>query len=383
MMTSATTRLWATGQRLAALSLLTLCCLCGQVLAGAQAASRPLLDIVDIQGIRDNQLVGYGLVVGLPGSGDKAQVKFAAQSLNNMLKQFGVQLDETTLPKSKNVAAVAVQATLPPMGSPGQAIDVTIMSLGDAKSLHGGSLMLTPLRGVDGKVYALAQGNLVVGGIKAEGQNGSSVTVNVPTAGIIPGGAIIERSVESLQQEADLVLNLKKPNHKTARNVVKAINDMFGPKVARAENWAKLVVSAPRDADSRNTFMAMLQDIRVDEGSQRPRVVFNSRTGTVVISDEVRVKRAAVSHGNLTITISEQEGAIQPLPFSQGRTVPTQSSGVDVSQQNANMMVWPEGTSLDTIVQAVNSLGATPTELMSILLALDKAGALDADVVVI
>lgn len=358
---------------------LVACCSSALVMA----APRPLLDIVDIQGVRDNQLVGYGLVVGLPGSGDKAQVKFAAQSLNNMLKQFGVQLDESNLPKSKNVAAVAIQATLPPMAGAGQAIDVTVTSLGDAKSLHGGSLMLTPLRGVDGKVYALAQGNLVVGGIKAEGQNGSSVTVNVPTAGIIPGGAIIERSVDSLQQSPDLVLHLKKPNYKTARNVVTAINNTFGPSVAKAENWSKLVVSAPLDPDNRTTFMAMLQDLTVEEGSQRPRVVFNSRTGTVVINDLVRVKRAAVSHGNLTITISEQQGAIQPLPFSQGETVPVQNSGVDVTQQNANMLLWPEGTSLDTIVQAVNSLGATPTELMSILLALDKAGALDADLVVI
>src|SRR5690606_27645435 len=163
-------------------------------------AARPLLDLVDIQGVRDNQLVGYGLVVGLPGSGDKAQIKFAAQSLKNMLKQFGVQLDESSLPKSKNVAAVAVTATLPANASPGQTLDVTIMSLGDAKSLHGGSLMLTPLRGVDGKVYALAQGNLVVGGLNATGQSGSSVTVNVPTAGIIPSGAIVERSVAQLYQ---------------------------------------------------------------------------------------------------------------------------------------------------------------------------------------
>lgn len=347
------------------------------------ASSRPLLDIVDIQGVRENQLVGYGLVVGLPGSGDKAQVKFAAQSLNNMLQQFGVQLDENSLPKSKNIAAVAVQATLPAMVGVGQSIDVTVTSLGDAKSLSGGSLMLTPLRGVDGKVYALAQGNLVVGGIQAEGQDGSSVMVNVPTAGIIPGGAIVERSVETLESGSDLVLNLKKPNYKTVRNVVNALNETFGPHVARAENWSKLVVSAPLNPDSRMTFMAMLQDILVEEGSERPRVVFNSRTGTVVINNEVRVKRAAVSHGSLTITIAEQQGAVQPLPFSQGKTVPTQNSGVDVTQQNANMLLWPEGTSLDTIVQAVNSLGATPTELMSILLALDKAGALDADVVVL
>lgn len=346
--------------------------------------SRPLLDLVDVQGVRDNQLVGYGLVVGLPGSGDKTQIRFAAQSLNNMLKQFGVQLDESNLPKSKNVAAVAVQATLPPMSSPGQTIDVTIMSLGDAKSLHGGSLMLTPLRGVDGKVYALAQGNLVVGGINATGQSGSSVTVNVPTAGLIPNGAIVERSVNDMfQQQPEIILNLKQPNYQTARNIVNAINEVFGPQVAKAESWGKLVLSAPVDPNSRNTFMSMLQDVTVKEGSQRPRVVFNSRTGTVVMNDLVRVKRAAVSHGNLTITITEQQGAIQPLPFSQGTTVPVQDSSVNVDQQKSNMMLWPEGTSLDNIVEAINSLGATPAELMSILIALDNAGALEADLLVI
>ncbi|MDX3774320.1 flagellar basal body P-ring protein FlgI [Chromatiaceae bacterium AAb-1] len=351
---------------------------------GVSAATRPLLDIVDVQGVRENQLVGYGLVVGLPGSGDKTQVRFAAQSLNNMLKQFGVQLDENTLPRSKNVAAVAVQATLPPMSSPGQTIDVTIMSLGDAKSLQGGSLMLTPLRGVDGKVYALAQGNLVVGGLNATGQSGSSVTVNIPTAGIIPNGAIVERSVNDIyQQYPEVILNLKKPNYQTARNVVTAVNDVFGPQVAKAENAGKLILSAPTDPDSRTMFMSMLQDIQVTEGSQRPRVVFNSRTGTVVMNNIVRVKRAAVSHGNLTITIAEQQGAIQPLPFSQGQTVRTQDSSIDVEQQKANMMLWPEGTSLDSIVDAINSLGATPAELMSILIALDNAGALDADLLVI
>ncbi|WP_275692733.1 flagellar basal body P-ring protein FlgI [Rheinheimera hassiensis] len=346
--------------------------------------ARPLLDLVDIQGVRDNQLVGYGLVVGLPGSGDKAQIRFAAQSLNNMLKQFGVQLDENSLPKSKNVAAVAVTATLPANASPGQTMDVTIMSLGDAKSLHGGSLMLTPLRGVDGKVYALAQGNLVVGGLNATGQNGSSVTVNVPTAGIIPSGAIVERSVQQLYEPAaQVVLNLKQPNYQTARNVVTAINQVFGPEVARAEHKGKLVVSAPVDANSRITFMSMLQDLNVEEGSQRPRVVFNSRTGTVVMNDVVRVKRAAVSHGSLTITISEQQGVSQPLPFSNGTTTPVQNSGVDVQERTANMMLWPEGSSLEAIVQAINALGATPAELMSILIALDNAGALDADLLVI
>ena len=346
--------------------------------------TRPLLDLVDVQGVRDNQLVGYGLVVGLPGTGDKTQVKFSAQTLNNMLKQFGIQNDEGSLPKSKNVAAVAVHATLPPMASPGQSINVTVNSLGDAKSLHGGSLMLTPLRGVDGQVYALAQGNLVVGGINAGGKNGSSVTINVPTSGIIPDGAIIERAVLDRQEpKGQVVLNLKEPNYQTARNIVKAVNDVFGPDVASAENWGRLRVSAPIDANNRNTFMSMLQGIDVELGREQPKIIFNSRTGTVVMNDQVRVRRAAVSHGNLTITITESEGASQPAPFGRGNTVPLQASNVSVDEQRANMMLWPEGTSLDTIVQAVNALGATPAELMSILVALDEAGAIDAELLVI
>ena len=348
-------------------------------------ATRPLLDLVDVQGVRENQLVGYGLVVGLPGTGDKTQVKFSAQTLNNMLKQFGIQNEEGSLPKSKNVAAVAVHATLPPMASPGQSINVTVNSLGDAKSLHGGSLMLTPLRGVDGQVYALAQGNLVVGGVNAGGKNGSSVTINVPTSGIIPDGAIIERAVLDMQEaKGQVVLNLKEPNYQTARNIVKAVNDVFGPDIASAENWGRLRVSAPIDANNRNTFMSMLQGIQVELGSEQPKIIFNSRTGTVVMNDQVRVKRAAVSHGNLTITITESEGASQPAPFGRrGNTVPLQASNVSVEEQQANMMLWPEGTSLDTIVQAVNALGATPAELMSILVALDEAGAIDAELLVI
>jgi flagellar P-ring protein FlgI len=350
----------------------------------AWGQGRPLLDLVDVQGVRDNQLIGYGLVVGLPGSGDRTQVKFAAQSLNNMLQQFGVQLSENELPRSRNIAAVAVTATLPSMVSPGQQLDVTVMSLGDARSLQGGTLMMTPLRGVDGQVYALAQGNLVVGGVSASGQTGSSVTVNVPTAGLIPNGAIIERSVNDLlMQPDDVVLNLKAPNYQTARNIVAAINDAFGAQTARAENWARLTVAAPLNPDSRNTFMSMLQDIVVQEGSARPRVVFNSRTGTVVMNDLVRVRKAAVSHGNLTITITERQGVSQPAPFSGGSTVVLQDSDVSIEQQTANMMLWEAGTSLEVIVQAINGLGATPAELMSILMALDSAGALDADLLVI
>ncbi|WP_417763219.1 flagellar basal body P-ring protein FlgI [Shewanella sp.] len=356
----------------------------GMIAPLAQASSRALLDLVDVQGTRENQLVGYGLVVGLAGTGDKSQIKFAGQSLNNMLKQFGVKMDEGDLPRTKNVAAVSVQATLPANASPGQTIDVTISSLGDAKSLLGGSLVLTPLRGVDGKVYALAQGNLVVGGVNASGSTGSSVTVNVPTAGTIPNGATVEREILSRTAQAgQVVLNLKSPNYKTARNVVNAINKIFGAGVANAESWSKLVVSAPRDPNDFNTFMSMLQDVQVEQGSQRPKVIFNSRSGTVVINELVRVHKAAVTHGSLTITVTERQGVSQPGPFSNGTTMPVNDSDVSVDQQRNNMMVFPDGTSLETIVQAINSLGATPSELMSILIALDKAGSLEADLIVI
>ncbi len=346
--------------------------------------AKPLLDMVDIQGERENQLVGYGLVVGLAGSGDKNQVRFAAQSLNNMLKQFGVQMDENTLPRARNVAAVAVTATLSTTTGVGQKLDVTITSLGDAKSLHGGTLMLTPLYGVDGEVYALAQGNIVVGGINASGADGSSVTVNVPTAGLIPDGAIVEREIPQDALRPELVMHLRQPSFKTARNTVLAINEVFGPGVAEAHTQSRIVVGAPLDPNHRITFMSMLQDVDVDTGRVTPKIVFNSRTGTVVMNDEVRVKRAAVSHGNITITIAEQQGVSQPIaPFTDGTTEKVNSSAVGVSQDKSNMMLWPEGTSLQEIVNAINALGATPSELMSILIALDNADAIDGELVVI
>ncbi|MBY6185911.1 flagellar basal body P-ring protein FlgI [Marinobacter hydrocarbonoclasticus] len=346
--------------------------------------ARPLMDIVDVQGVRENQLVGYGLVVGLDGTGDKSQVRFTSQSVVNMLKQFGVQLDDRIDPKLKNVAAVAVHATVPPLASPGQTVNVTVSSIGDAKSLRGGTLLMTPLHGVDGEVYAVAQGNLVVGGITAEGRNGSSVTINTPTVGLIPSGGILEADIPSTFTELpDIVLNLRQPSFKTARNIERSVNDLFGPDVARAQDHAKVLVQAPMDPRQRVTFMSMLEELEVEVGRQRPRIVFNSRTGTVVIGQEVRVQRAAVSHGNLTVTITERQQVSQPNAFGGGETTVIQDSQIDINQGSANMFVWPEGTSLDEIVRAVNSLGAAPTDLMAILQALDEAGALDAELVVI
>ncbi|QLE87959.1 flagellar basal body P-ring protein FlgI [Shewanella sp. Scap07] len=354
----------------------------------AQGQQRYLMDIVDVQGIRDNQLVGYGLVVGLDGTGDRTQVRFTSQSIVNMLKQFGVQIDDKTDPKLKNVAAVAVHATVPPLASPGQTLDITVSSIGDAKSLRGGTLLMTPLRAVDGEIYAVAQGNLVVGGVSAQGRNGSSVTINVPTVGNIPNGALLEAPMYSdFTETEDIVLNLRTPSFKTARNIERQVNQLFGPDVARADSHAKVLVRAPSTNRERVTFMSMLEELQIEQGRKSPRVVFNSRTGTVVMGGEVVVRKAAVSHGNLTVSIVEQEFVSQPNGAfwgqAQGETVVTTDSQIDIDTGDARMFVWPEGIMLEDVVRAVNSLGASPMDLMAILQALDEAGALEAELVVI
>lgn len=344
----------------------------------------PIMDLVDIQGIRNNQLVGYGLVVGLDGTGDRNQVKFTSQSITNMLRQFGVQIGEGTDPKLKNVASVSVTAYVSPMSGSGQELNVVVSSIGDAKSLRGGTLLMTPLRGIDGEVYAVAQGNVVVGGVQAEGRSGSKITINTPTTGRIPNGATLEREIPSDFNDKDTItLNLRKPSFTTAKNIARAINGIFGPEVATAINQGKVEMLAPKDTQQRVTLMSMLEDIKVVEGRRPARVVFNSRTGTVVIGQHVKVSEAAVSHGNLTVTITESQQVSQPNAFSNGETRVVNESGVDINQDTAQMYIWPEGTELNTIVSAVNSLGATPDDLMSILQALQEAGALNAELVVI
>ncbi|MDD1793563.1 flagellar basal body P-ring protein FlgI [Enterovibrio makurazakiensis] len=351
------------------------------------AMARPLLSIADIKGIRENQLVGYGLVVGLSGTGDKSQTKFTQQSVKNMLSQFGVQLPAGADPKLKNVAAVAVSATLPSLGGKGQVMDVTVASIGDAKSLRGGTLLLTPLKGADGQIYAMAQGNLVVGGVKAEGNSGSGITINIPTAGLIPNGAIIEREVHStFATEQDIVLNLKKPNFNTARNIEKAINNVFGPEVALAESHARIRVRAPQDGSQRVTFLAMLEELDIEENNRRDRIVFNARTGTIVVGKDVHIHSAAVSHGNLTVSVMENFNVSQPNAFGRGDTMVTPETQVSVDEEKGKVFIWPEskqGASLHTLVDAVNSLGASPSDLMAILIALDEAGALDGELVIL
>lgn len=345
--------------------------------------ARPLHSLVDVEGMRENQLIGYGLVVGLQGSGDSSQIRFSGQTVENMLKQFGVKLPERSNTKARNVATVMVSAVFPPGYRKGQSIDVTVSSMGDAKSLRGGVLLLSPLRGADGEVYALAQGNVVVGGLSAQGASGSSVTVNTPTAGRVPNGATVEREIESdFDTRETVTLSLKRPHFQTATNIVEAINRQFGA-LATTRNATSVDVVAPANPTQRVAFVAMLQALPVAVGTETPKVVFNSRTGTVVIADGVRVRPAAVSHGSLKVVIGEQPMVSQPAPFGRGETKVVPQSSVAVEQGSGRMFSWPPGTSLKGIIDTINSTGASPDDIMAILQALDQAGAIDGELVVI
>lgn len=347
------------------------------------SAAQVLRNLVSIEGVRDNPLVGYGLVVGLNGSGDTTQVKFSSQSVVNMLKQFGVKMPDGAESKSKNVATVMVSAVFPPGYRRGQAIDVTVSSLGDAKSLRGGTLLLTQLRAADNETYALAQGNVVVGGLNATGKSGSSVTVNTPTSGRIPNGANIEREILSdFSTKPTVTLNLRHPHFETAINIVEAVNRRFGA-VATTSDATSVEVLAPENPTQRVAFMAKLEALSVDVGADTPKVVFNSRTGTVVIAEGLRVKAAAVTHGSLKVIISESSAVSQPAPFGRGQTTVTPQSKVSVDQGNGNMFKWPAGAKLQAIIDVVNSLGASPDDIMAILQALDQAGAIEGELVVI
>ena len=344
-------------------------------------------DLASVAGVRSNQLVGYGLVVGLNGTGDQTtQTPFTVQSIINMLTQFGVTIPPGTNLQLKNVAAVTLHAELPPFSKPGQNIDVTVSSIGNAKSLRGGALLMAPLRGADGNVYAIAQGNLVVGGFGASGNDGSSVTVNIPSAGRIPNGATVERSVPSDFYTKDaIVLNLHTPDFTTADRVAKQINETMGQGTAQAIDAVSISVRPPREAKHRPVFLSMLENLDVEPGAVAAKVIVNSRTGTVVIGSNVIVTPAAVSHGSLVVTISERPFASQQqAPFSNaGQTAVLPSSQVEITQEEGRMFLFESGTSLNEIVAAVNRVGAAPGDLVAILEALKQAGALRAELVVI
>ena len=363
------------------LSCLMLVSVCGF----APAQAERVKDLASVQGVRSNQLVGYGLVVGLDGTGDQtSQAPFTIQSIRNMLAEFGIVVPPNANPQLKNVAAVSVQAELPAFAKPGQRIDVTVASIGNAKSLRGGSLLMTPLKGADGRVYAMAQGNLAVGGLGVSGRDGSRISINIPSAGRIPGGASVEREVPSgFAQGDEIRLNLHNPDFTTANRLVEAIDRRFGPGIARAQDAASVSIQAPASAEHRVAFLSALETLELEPGGAPARIIVNSRTGTVVINQEVRVSPAAVTHGSLTVTIREDFRVSQPEPFGQGRTVVVPDTGIEVSQANNRMFLFAPGVGLAEIVRAVNEVGAAPGDLVAILEALKEAGALRAELVVI
>lgn len=351
------------------------------------AHAERIKDLAAVEGVRENPLVGYGLVVGLDGTGDQtSQAPFTVQSLKTMLAELGVTIPPGVNPQLKNVAAVAVHAQLPAFAKPGQAIDVTVSSIGNARSLRGGTLLMTPLRGIDGQVYAIAQGNLVVGGFGAQGRDGSRISVNAPNAGRIPNGALVERTVSEGFGGAgsgEIRLNLHRPDFTTVARMVDALNATFGAGTARAIDAVTVAVSAPEDSSDRIGFMARVEELELSPGAAAAKVIINARTGTVVMGGNVRVGPAAVSHGSLIVTVAESAAVSQPSPFGDGGTVVVPQSQVEVHQEGGRMFLFAGGVSLEEIVRAVNAVGAAPGDLVAILEALKQAGALRAELEVI
>jgi flagellar P-ring protein precursor FlgI len=352
------------------------------IFVSVSAFADRLKDISNVQGVRSNQLIGYGLVVGLDGTGDKAP--FTNQTFRNLMNKFGITIPAGSDPKLKNVAAVTVHADLHAFAKPGQTIDVTVSSIGNAKSLRGGTLLMTPLKGADGNVYAISQGSLMVGGFGVEGADGSKITVNVPVVGRIPNGATVEQAVASGFHRGDtLTFNLHNPDFTTAKHVSDKINDLLGPHSAAALDAASITVKAPRDASQRVSFLSVLENLEVDPGEEKAKVIVNSRTGTIVVGRNVRVLPAAVTHGNLIVTISENNAVSQPNAFGDGETVVVPQTEINVNQEPARAFKFGDATTLSEIVEAINKIGAAPGDLMAILEALKQAGALKADLIVI
>ncbi|MDN5870097.1 MAG: flagellar basal body P-ring protein FlgI [Nitrococcus sp.] len=357
------------------------------LLATVAVHAERIKDLAMVAGVRANQLVGYGLVVGLDGTGDRTtQTPFTVQSVRAMLAAQGIQIsvNRARSMQLKNVAAVMVTAELPAFTKPGQKIDVTVSSLGNAKSLRGGNLLMTPLKGADGNVYAMAQGSLLVSGFGASGKDGSKIVVNIPSTGRIPDGATVERSVPSpFAMGQSIVLNLHTPDFTTAKRVAEQINDTLGAGTAKALDAVSIKVRAPREANQRVSFVAFLENLKVTPGEAPARVIVNARTGTIVIGSHVRVQPAAITHGSLTVTISENPAVSQPLPFSKGQTVINAQSDVQITEEQKPMFLFAPGTELSAIVKAVNRVGASPSDLVAILQALKRAGALRAELIVI
>jgi flagellar P-ring protein precursor FlgI len=348
----------------------------------AQAQATRIKEVAAIQGVRTNALTGYGLVVGLDGTGDQTtQTPFTTQSLQAMLQQMGVTVPAGASMQLRNVAAVMVTAQLPAFAQPGQTIDVNVSSLGNAKSLRGGTLIATPLKGADGRIYAMAQGNLIVGGAGASA-GGSKVQINHLSAGRIPEGATVEASVPTPLLEGNSIqLGLNAADFNTARSVAQAINAAKGAGVAMARDGRTVSVAVPADPGERIGFLADIENLRIELAKPAARVVLNARTGSVVLNESVMLGACAVAHGSLSVTISSTPSVSQPAPFSQGQTTVTEKT--DITQQGGALMQLPAGARLADVVRALNALGATPQDLLAILQAMRTAGALQAEIEVI
>jgi flagellar P-ring protein precursor FlgI len=354
--------------------------LAGLLLASVAQADR-IKDIANVAGVRDNQLVGYGLVVGLDGTG--ATSKFAQQSVISMLGQMGVNLPPTDSVSLKNISAVMLTASLPAFAKPGQTIDVTVSALDNAKSLRGGTLLMSTLKGADGQVYAVAQGNVLVGGAGASA-GGSSQVVNHLSAGRIPAGATVERAVASRIGQGEFIqLELKETDFTTATRTTEAINRAFGRGTATALDGRLIQVRAPQEAGQRVPFMAQLENVDINRAQPTPKVILNARTGSIVMNQLVTLDKCAIAHGNLSVTITSEPQVSQPGALSGGQTVVTEKADVQVKSDKGELMVMPATATLGDVVKALNAVGATPQDLLSILQAMKAAGALKAELEII
>lgn len=353
------------------------------IMVSQAAHADRIKDLATIQGVRDNQLIGYGIVVGLDGTGDQTtQTPFTVQSMLSMMKQMGVNLPEGTKLQLKNVAAVMLTSSLPPFAQPGQTLDVTVSSIGNAKSLRGGTLVMTPLKGADGQTYAIAQGNLVVGGVGASA-NGSSAQVNHLSVGRISNGATVERALPSnINITNTVTLELKETDFSTANMMTNAINGYFGPNTALARNGRVIDVNPPA-GKSRISFLAELETINLTPAKANAKIILNARTGSVVMNQAVRLDSCAISHGNLSVVISSTPVISQPQPFSAGETVVAEISQIEINKDPGKIVPIPAGASLSDVVKALNAIGTTPQDLLAILQAMKAAGSLRADLEVI
>lgn len=358
----------------------SVCLFVSLFLVSGVAYGERIQNLVDVQGVRTNQLIGYGLVVGLDGTGDQTtQTPFTTQAITNMLKRFGIiQQSGNTTMQLKNVAAVMVTAKLPPFAQPGEHIPVVVSSMGNAKSLRGGMLLMTQLHGSDGRVYAIAQGSLVVGGYGASAGGNKTQTGSL-TVGRIPNGASVELAIadSNFDTEPTLTLDLKDPNFSTAERIKRLINVTWGNGTAVAENSGAVIVKMPDSANSRVAFMSELLALDVKPGRAPARIIIDQRSGTVVLGADVRIGPCAVAHGDLTVTVTRKPLVSQPGAFSRGRTVSTAQTNVKAKEKKAHILLFNAGASLGAVVRALNAVGATPTDLVSILQAMKQAGAIN------